>query len=404
MLCQTERKKKAKNGRKGNSVSFSNDSNKFTPKFKSDQRKIGLNHTFIYNNRNTHNNIDNINNKYVRKIERYESAIQQLKAELSACNKLLNKKKPMKPMKPFRLTTKILNSHSLSNAGYDINQEQKTNQDRISFLDISSSSSSSFAMAVADGHGKQGEKVSRFVIDYLKEHIASINFSADKSYASSLIDLFKSCQTELTNTKTIPRKQSGTTVTCAFIVDNKVILANIGDSRSVVFAFAKNKIIFETNAHTLSVPSEKERIVNCPKAEVTAIVDRESGKKIGPERIFAKGKDGPGIMMTRSIGDVDAHELGVLDEAEVSERELEEGEYAVIAASDGLWDKVSDMEVCEVVKKHYRNMDVRNIVGELADIAEQKWRDTDDVVDDITIGIVLFQVKKGESKKVKHKK
>jgi serine/threonine protein phosphatase PrpC len=148
------------------------------------------------------------------------------------------------------------------------------------------------------------------------------------------------------------------------------------------------------------VPEEKERILQCPNAEVTAIIDSESGKAVGPERIFTKGKNGPGIMMTRSIGDVEAHALGVTDEADVDEVDLNEGEYAVIAASDGLWDKVSDKEVCAVVQKYYKSGKVKEMVEELSDAAERKWRDTDDVVDDITIGIVLLKVEReGKSKK-----
>ena len=278
-----------------------------------------------------------------------------------------------------------------------MNQTQKRNQDRITLLNnIPSSTSTTFGIAVCDGHGKQGEKISQYVIDYLTDNITSIDFTNNITHiSSSLVELFKSCQHELINNKAISRKQSGTTVTCAFITNNKIILANIGDSRCVVYDNHKREFIFTTKAHTLSVREEKERILQCPNAEVTAIVDSESGKAVGPERIFTKGKNGPGIMMTRSIGDVEAHALGVTDEADVNEVELSEGEYAVIAASDGLWDKVSDKEICEVVEKYYKSGGVKEMLEELGDTAERKWRDTDDVIDDITIGVVVLKVEKG---------
>ena len=405
----TDRKRKAsKQGRK-TCVSFSVEQ-KCATEIKKQNTKCNreqLNKTFIIEN--LHNPHPVKINKYTQKEQRLQAEIQKWFNELAAISRQEQKMKQTQKllttkMKPTQkhFTTTILTYHTLSSAGYDINQEQKRNQDRIIVLDISSSSSNSFAMAVCDGHGKQGEKISQFVIDYLNKHISSIDFTKDKAnISSSLINLFKSCQNELINDKTISRKQSGTTVTCAFIINNKVIFTNIGDSRCVVFDKRQHKFIFETKAHTLSVPSEKERILKCPNAEVTAIVDNESGKKIGPERIFTKGKNGPGIMMTRSIGDVEAHALGVTDEADVDEKELTEGEYAVIAASDGLWDKVSDEEVCGVVEKFYKSKDVKMIVEELSDIAERKWRDTDDVIDDITIGIVLLKV---DSQNIRSKK
>ena len=420
-LCHSDRQRSAKKKERKNCESFSIGDNKC----KTELKKYGgggggggggglLNKTFCINVDKHHNPHNQKINKYERIGQRLQATIKVLQAEHDACTKQLEKRKVLltelnrkhcrhkiKPQKK-RLITTILHHHTLSSAGYDMNQVQKCNQDRITLLNIPSTT---FSMAVCDGHGKQGEKISQFVIDYLTNNITSIDFTKNKAdISSSLVNLFKSCQLELTNNKAISRKQSGTTVTCAFIINNKVILANIGDSRCVVYDNSKCKFIFKTKAHTLSVPEEKERILQCPNAEVTAIIDSESGKAVGPERIFTKGKNGPGIMMTRSIGDVEAHALGVTDEADVDEVELNEGEYAVIAASDGLWDKVSDEEVCEVVRNYYKSGNVKEMVEELSDTAERKWRDTDDVIDDITIGIALLKVETEKGKGNKNKK
>lgn len=169
-------------------------------------------------------------------------------------------------------------------------------------------------------------------MNYLSTHIPLIDFTDRRRRSTALSALFKSCHAELVETKTISRKLSGSTVTCAVIIKNTVILANVGDSRSVVFAKRKDKwsVAYATRMHTLRDVKEKERVLKCANAEVTAIVDRESGKKVGPERVFKKGMNTPGLMMTRSIGDVEAHEIGVSEEGEVDEKILDEGEYAVI--------------------------------------------------------------------------
>jgi serine/threonine protein phosphatase PrpC len=419
-LCHSDRQRSAKKKERKNCDSFSIGDNKCKTELKKYCGGNGggggsktLNKTFYINVDKHHNPHNRKINRFDQKEKRLQERIKVYQAENDACTKQLEKMKVLltglnrkdcatknKPQKKSFITT-ILHHHTLSSAGYDMNQAQKCNQDRITLLPNVIPSSTTFSMAVCDGHGKQGEKISQFVIDYLTNNITSIDFTKNITHiSSSLVNLFKSCQHELTNNKAISRKQSGTTVTCAFIINNKVILTNIGDSRCVVYDNHKCEFVFETKAHTLSVREEKERILQCPNAEVTAIVDSESGKAVGPERIFTKGKNGPGIMMTRSIGDVEAHALGVTDEADVDEVDLNEGEYAVIAASDGLWDKVSDKEVCEVVWKYYKSGKVKEMVEELSDAAERKWRDTDDVVDDITIGIVLLKVEReGKSKK-----
>ena len=56
-------------------------------------------------------------------------------------------------------------------------------------------------------------------------------------------------------------------------------------------------------------------------------------------RVYAKGKEGPGLAVSRSIGDLEAHSLGVTERPEISVMKLDHKRmrYTLVLASDGLW-------------------------------------------------------------------
>ena len=53
------------------------------------------------------------------------------------------------------------------------------------------------------------------------------------------------------------------------------------------------------------------------------IIDYE-GVYYGPERVWKKGCNTPGLAMSRSIGDTEAHKIGVISEPDLKEIELSE--------------------------------------------------------------------------------
>ena len=154
---------------------------------------------------------------------------------------------------------------------------------------------------------------------------------------------------------------------------------------------------YQTKDHSLSVPEERKRILNTKLAEITPILDHNTNKPIGPDRIFKKGGNGPGLMMSRTIGDLEGHELGIIATPDVNELILDFGEYVVISASDGLWDKVKYEKIIEIINQYYLCQNVKKILDDLLTEAKKEWRNTDDVIDDITIAVVLLsnvQIKK----------
>ena len=57
--------------------------------------------------------------------------------------------------------------------------------------------------------------------------------------------------------------------------------------------------------------------------------------------------------MSWSIGDLIAHTAGVTCTPEIKQHKLLGNEKAIILASDGLWEFVSNEEVLEIVKEFY---------------------------------------------------
>lgn len=95
--------------------------------------------------------------------------------------------------------------------------------------------------------------------------------------------------------------------------------------------------------HLPSIEAERLRILNSG-GEVRPTLDQSSGKFIGPDRVWLAGEDYPGLMMSRSFGDLMAHECGVTEIPEVKiinyNPHIHKG---LILASDGVWEHMNNI-------------------------------------------------------------
>ena len=62
--------------------------------------------------------------------------------------------------------------------------------------------------------------------------------------------------------------------------------------------------------HKPNMVGESERIISM-NGRVDYYKDMD-GKKVGPTRVYARDEDGPGLAMSRSLGDTVAEKLGVI--------------------------------------------------------------------------------------------
>lgn len=61
--------------------------------------------------------------------------------------------------------------------------------------------------------------------------------------------------------------------------------------------------------------------------------------------------EGPGIAMTRTLGDLQAKKIGLISEPEIQHIELQRGDKFIVIGSDGIWDVMSSAEVCGFVSQ-----------------------------------------------------
>ncbi len=98
-----------------------------------------------------------------------------------------------------------------------------------------------------------------------------------------------------------------------------------------------------TQDHRPDDQMEKERILT-RGGKIEAYRDYK-GLSLGPQRIWLPDMSGPGLAMSRSLGDKLAHSLGVISEPSVSHYNLNSSDCFIIIGSDGIWQYLSNEEV-----------------------------------------------------------
>ena len=116
-------------------------------------------------------------------------------------------------------------------------------------------------------------------------------------------------------------------------------------------------------------------------------------KLVGPARVYLKNADYPGLAMSRSIGDLVAHSVGVSAEPEITTRRLNPEEDSILLlASDGLWEFMSTEEALRIALAYYLNgLDPMQACQELIREAVNRWKQNDTAVDDITCVLVYLR-------------
>ena len=168
-------------------------------------------------------------------------------------------------------------------------------------------------------------------------------------------------------------ERSGTCAICILIVNNHSFIINLGDSRAVIGHNQQGqKIVYQMSIdHKANRPDEKDRI---EKNGGYVAVEREHG--LGPFRVYSKSDDGPGLAVSRSLGDVFGHTVGVSAIPEISYKLLEENDCFIIIGSDGIWDVMSSPEVVgyvfEKIEKEI-TWQRQRIVEELVQECRNRW-------------------------------
>ena len=259
---------------------------------------------------------------------------------------------------------------------------------------------------VLDGHGVNGHLVSHFLSTYLINQIMNLKEIAGLTELDKIYQALKKSNYELiTNlfleSDKILGKQkfdiglSGTTCVMVIQVGKNLICANVGDSRAIlVYDKFNDKYLKYTDIFELShdckpdLPEEKQRII-MSGGTVDQMVNMH-GMRCGPQRVWAKNKNFPGLAMSRSLGDFKGKKCGIIALPEIIEYKLEEKSKYMVICSDGVWEFLSNIDVMEIGNKFYLKNNIIDFSKKLIQHSKEEWEQKDVIVDDITAVIVFF--------------
>ena len=250
--------------------------------------------------------------------------------------------------------------------------------------------------SVMDGHGLNGHLVSQFCTKYFTSYFAknkklnqltdeeSVYNTLKKNNYEIIKKAFHKAEKEISKSD-IDANFSGTTCVMTFQIGNKLITANVGDSRGIIIK--GDKVIPLSIDQKPNDENEMKRIIK-NGGEVSQY--EEDGIKSGPFRVWKKGEMYPGIAMSRSIGDLLASSLGVIPEPEFIEMEIDKDTKFVILASDGVWEFLDNKKVKDLVMPFYKKNDPEGACKMLINESTKWWNEEDIVVDDITVICLFF--------------
>ena len=261
----------------------------------------------------------------------------------------------------------------------------KTNQDAYFVKENFLKNPDYFFIGVCDGHGEQGEKVAKYVAEKLPNYVTELT-------NENITNAFKKVNKEIYANSKMDSNMSGTTVVSIIMTPNNIMCVNLGDSRAALFRY-ENGIYYCRNLsrdHKPIEADESKRIINSG-GRIKKCYDEDHKRFIGPDRVWVKNKEEPGLAMTRSLGDKIAHDVGVIDEPEFKTFNYDGTEKFIIVASDGLWEYVSSDQCISIVKPYYEEgMDSKEAALALTKEAFRRWKRKEVAIDDITIVIIFF--------------
>ena len=256
---------------------------------------------------------------------------------------------------------------------------------------------------VLDGHGLHGHLISQFCKDYFikrcdeyaKKCVAENITTAEGIYEKMksdnynfIYDCFKRADNEMGKHKEMDCRLSGTTCNIIFQFNDKIVCANVGDSRSILVYDNDNSnknlgVIPLSEDHNPNIPKEKERIIK--SGGVIDKIKDTSGNKIGPDKVFKKGYNYPGLSLTRSLGDFEAKKCGVISTPDIVKYKITSNIKYIVICSDGIWEFLKNEDVRDLGNKFYPEKKIGEFCHSLIDEAIQKWNKNNYRRDDITV-------------------
>lgn len=247
---------------------------------------------------------------------------------------------------------------------------------------------------VLDGHGEHGHHISKKCRDMLPQFLRTANLDTRRA--------FHLMQSELQTSTSVDANCSGATCVLLIIQNRRLVIANCGDSRAVLGVRnpSSGQLVAQalSNDHKPDRPEERKRIVaSGGRLGCRQVLVNDHGMAIptGPCRVWYTYRgDSMGLAMSRSLGDLIVHNVGVIAEPEVIEHVLEGNDEFVILATDGVWDVVDNNQAVQLVATVSSKSPAWSTLEAallLTRFARSRWTKLSLTADDITCVVVKLR-------------
>ena len=254
-----------------------------------------------------------------------------------------------------------------------------------------------YFFAVYDGHGGKG--CSQYLKNNLHKNITEFSANGLKSAIEFTENSFLTKRAIDSDDNLLDT--SGSCAIILLIKNKKCIIANIGDSRLIIF---KNKrVIFSTKDHKPNTYIEKRRIELAGGSvyqTATNIQIYQNGKLIEiPWRVNPGG-----LSVSRTIGDIESKDekfggkKGVVTAMpDISEFDLNEEYNFIVIGCDGIFDVLSNGEIIECIKivlklNKGKNKKINELCGDFATMIIKSAL-AKESFDNVSCVVIVFNLK-----------
>jgi len=285
----------------------------------------------------------------------------------------------------------------------------KTNQDCACVAHPLSKQPGTALFCVFDGHGTHGDHASQEVLHSI-HYVLEAGYKrllkvpdralseAFEAVNAHLLKVYVEQQRRLSSTQKGRGESllnvggSGCCATVVFMRGRKLWIGNAGDCRAVIGTSEPEVgtvAVQLTRDHKVDQPDEQARIERCGGHVLPSDDDL-------PAKLYYRAdqlQNGPGLAISRCLGDLDSLCIGVSPTPEVTSHEVEASDLFLILASDGVWEFIQSEEAVAIVGRfHSAGKSAEEACRYLIAKAAVSWRHHEgDYRDDITALVIYLQ-------------
>ena len=226
---------------------------------------------------------------------------------------------------------------------------------------------------IYDGHG--GSKCA----DYLRDCLHKLIFN-DENYPENVKEAIKNgflkAENEFLNNYALDKDdnmnildRSGSCAVIIIIVDKKIYIANVGDSRAILSLNLGSEYIIVTEDHKPSNEKEKIRIINSGGQvyQTQTPINGEEGDALNGQILLGPYRVLPGrLSVSRTIGDIEAKGIQfggnpnvVVPYPDIYSFDLEKDDIDfLLLGCDGIYDQISSEEILDCAWMILRNKEI----------------------------------------------